>query len=143
MDEFYVFLSSEDSHELYPDNTANYFTVNFKKSIQLNGDWSVGLAHMKCQFESVPSIAHIECDICGESYISNAYRPLLNVVYPKFRKYVNHFTNVLYMPVTTNVFNKITISIREGGTCINTSYCVLHFKKNGTLEKSFSSYGTR
>ena len=42
-DEFYVYVSSLGSSELYKNNTLPQFTNNIYPAIQLRGDWSVGL----------------------------------------------------------------------------------------------------
>jgi hypothetical protein len=140
MEDFYMFLSSLDSNDLYPDNTSNSFKVNLRKNLKLEGSWSVGLIRFKCNFETPPVAAHIECDICQESYVFNTYRPVLNVIYPKFKRYIEPFYEVAYVPIITNTFGKLKISIR-GGECVGPVFCVLHFKKNGSLENTFPFNG--
>ncbi len=130
MAEFYVFLSNLDSSLLYPDNNANEFTVNLKKTILLEGVWSVGLKHIKCEFEHPAQAAHVISNICDESYVFNEYKPLLCVIHPKLKKYDEYFENPIYVPVKLNIFDNIAISIREGGELVKTTYCVLHFKQN-------------
>ena len=42
-DEFYIYVSSLGSSQLYRNNTASQFTNNIYPGLQLQGDWSVGL----------------------------------------------------------------------------------------------------
>jgi len=61
MSRFYVTLPSNSSMQYYPDNTVARYTTKLANTIELEGDWEVGLAEI-----SVPSA--VENVVCGQCY---------------------------------------------------------------------------
>ena len=53
MSRFYMTLPSNSSMDYYPDNTASCYTTKLADTVELEGDWEVGLAEM-----SIPSAVY-------------------------------------------------------------------------------------
>jgi hypothetical protein len=55
MKEFYLTLPSNASHHLYPLNSLSSFKINIPRTVQLEGDWSVGLSeiHFVNDFDNI------------------------------------------------------------------------------------------
>ena len=53
MSRFYMILPSNSSMEYYPKNTAACYTTKLADSVELEGDWEVGLAKM-----SIPGVVY-------------------------------------------------------------------------------------
>ena len=47
--EFYVTLPSNSSMEYFPDNKTSNFVTKLSRTLQLDGDWEVGLAEIDCR----------------------------------------------------------------------------------------------
>ena len=47
MDQFYIRLPSNSSHDYYPDNTTSSFTTKLPDELNLNGRWEVGLKEIQ------------------------------------------------------------------------------------------------
>ena len=50
MDQFYIRLPSNSSHDYYPDNTTSSFTTKLPDELNLNGRWEVGLKEIERKF---------------------------------------------------------------------------------------------
>ena len=44
--EFYVTLPSDSSMQYFPDNKTSNFVTKLSRTLQLNGEWGVGLAEI-------------------------------------------------------------------------------------------------
>ena len=44
--EFYVMLPSNSSMEYFPNNQTSNFVTNLSRTLQLDGEWEVGLAEI-------------------------------------------------------------------------------------------------
>jgi len=53
MSRFYVTLPSNSSMDYYPENTVACYTTKLANTVELEGDWEVGLAEM-----SIPSAVY-------------------------------------------------------------------------------------
>lgn len=46
MESFYIYLPSNSSADIYPDNTLSTYSTALRRPLQLRGDWEVGLAEI-------------------------------------------------------------------------------------------------
>ena len=138
MGDFYVFLSSDDSIHLYPDNGPKEFTVNLGKSINLEGKWKCALKEITYHFnDALPETIYVLCNKCEQSYVRNNYMPVLRRLHFPFETeglYTETFYEAFYMNVSDNNISNITISIRGiDDSDVEFDYhaikCVLHFKR--------------
>jgi hypothetical protein len=138
MDDFYLYISSNDSSNLFPGNNTSDFKLYLGKNIELKGEWKCGLKELYFYATStLPSILYITCDICERSYTENNYIPLLRrIVLPALDDAYNiEFEDTYYKRVTEKELTNITISIRGRGgdkhilSKVDPVLCVLHFKR--------------
>lgn len=120
-DKFYVFLCSEDSKDIYPQNTAQDFIVQLPERVQLSGTWSVAVAEVEYPsiFNGVaPAYLWMEIDLCDTSIVGNKKLPVLrqlpvNSDSPKDTKKRLSFDHLFHLPIRHYDFDRIHIHIRE------------------------------
>lgn len=127
---FYVYLSSQDSTNNFPDNSAFDFTLLLPERIFLEGDkWWCGL--IQCHLTSAPKQDVFICtDICAESVTGSSRLPVLR----RIRTKVFEASHVTYVPVKVRELSSIRVYIRDKrGNSLpfsaQTSSCVLHFQR--------------
>jgi hypothetical protein len=138
MANFYIFLTSDDSLNLYPDNKPSSFTIDLGNNINLQGEWECALKEITYHInEDLPQTVYVLCNKCEQSYARNTYMPILRRLHFPLAD-EGLFTDTLYEPfymkVIDNNLSNITISIRgHDDADVNFDYhsikCVLHFKK--------------
>lgn len=100
----YLFINSEDSLTIYPNNTGDNFTVELPKPIQLESeDWRVAVTEIKSDKGNGYYI--ICCDIVEESYIKDKYLPVLRAGGQ------TSFTNPYYLKIRTNYIPRIHFQV--------------------------------
>jgi hypothetical protein len=137
MDNFYVYLSSDDSITFFPNNKPNNFTLNLGRSINLEGKWVCALKEVNCYInEKLPKILYILCDCCDQSYARNTYMSILRTVAIDVSEglFIEEFSDAFYKPLSTSNISTVTISIRgEDGADADFNSkvfkCILHFKR--------------
>ena len=83
MEEQYLFLSSQDSLDYFPNNKSNHFTIKLPGLLKLPGTWKCALVEMTYfpQFEGQrPKQIYLCSDIVHESYASDSMLPVLRKV---------------------------------------------------------------
>ena len=78
---FFIFLSSEDSLSYHPDNNPYNFIVELKESLQIIGEWEVGICDFFCS-ETISQKCYIFSDIVDYSYVRNSLEPILRTLMP-------------------------------------------------------------
>ena len=80
MDEHYLFLSSQDSLDYFPDNKSNHFNIKLPGTLKLPGIWKCAVVEMTYypQFEGErPKQIYLCCDVVQESYACDSTLPIL------------------------------------------------------------------
>ena len=69
MNQFTLYVSEKDSREIYPGNTAKYFTIQLPKILILEGRWACCIknVHLNTTRAIQKSLA-VLCDFSEESY---------------------------------------------------------------------------
>ncbi|VDI20460.1 Hypothetical predicted protein [Mytilus galloprovincialis] len=82
MDEFYLFVNSGDSLDLFPENRGGQFSVRLPRSHLTNGTWSVPYGNdVRPTFEIPTCRVYLCSDVVREeSYVRDTYLPLLQSV---------------------------------------------------------------
>ncbi|VDI36806.1 Hypothetical predicted protein [Mytilus galloprovincialis] len=83
MDEFYLFVNSGDSLDLFPENRGGQFSVRLPRSHLTNGTWECALLEMTfvSTFEIPTRRVYLCSDVVREeSYVRDTYLPLLQSV---------------------------------------------------------------
>ena len=60
MSRFYLTLPSNSSMDYYPQNTVAQYTTKLNSTIELDGDWEVGLTEISFPF-SIENVVDREC----------------------------------------------------------------------------------
>ncbi|VDH99490.1 Hypothetical predicted protein [Mytilus galloprovincialis] len=83
MDEFYLFVNSGDSLQLFPQNRGGQFRIRLPRSHLMKGTWECALLEMTFvpAFETSTQRMYVCCDLVrDESYVRDTYLPLLQSV---------------------------------------------------------------
>lgn len=85
----YLYISSKDSIDLYPQNTPANFIVQLPQHLQLDeGTWTCGV--LQCVLPSTPrSATYITCDFVESSFLGGHAQPVLAMTTVKTKEYVN------------------------------------------------------
>ena len=101
---FFIFLSSEDSLSYHPDNTPSNFIVELKESLQIIGEWEVGICDFFCS-ETISQKYYIFTDIVDYSYVRNSLEPILRTLMPSNASSSNFCPIIFYFPIKDNSLN--------------------------------------
>lgn len=134
-DEIYLYLSSKDCIELYPQNKTSDFSVSLAKTLDLDETWSVALCEIifDCISPEVGElniysnlIRHVIVG-CGENQL------LARIDAIRENKVNRQIETPIYLPVSLEDLREIKVSLRDdkGNSPIDGRVIlVLHFKKN-------------
>ncbi|CAH1776704.1 unnamed protein product, partial [Owenia fusiformis] len=138
--QFYVYLNSKDSMDLYPSNNNTSFTVKLPRYVSLAREhWQVGLVEIKHPTIYKTVVMNVLCDLCEGSIAGGEYLPLLRQVHAHqdqvfYSANQQSFNPILYKTIIPSGFQHITITIKAakgtGDLSFNELpfYCALHFK---------------
>ena len=113
MEEFYLFLSSDDSKEYFPDNAPSMFTVKLPQTLELKeGNWFCILLELSCKLKT-PADLYVFCDGVQDSYVRDRKLPVLQHL-PKTKDNLvkERFGPTVALPVSRHVFNTLTVYIK-------------------------------
>ena len=141
MEEHFLYLSSDDCREYFPNNTGGHFIAQLPRTLYLQGPWKCALLEFRyaAQFKNAqhPDDLIICSDICVENYINNVELPVLRRITvdydkPKQKKCVI-VSQGYYVPIVPNTLKHVKIYIKGSNeTNLSFSYkvtCVLHLKR--------------
>ena len=112
----YITLPCTASKTEFPANSRGKFTTLLAQEVYLPGSWDVGLCEIFLPVPKVESkfdIVYVYCDLVEYSYVGDTMVPCLRTVsLPNKNKItVQRYDNVHYMPLQSNRFTTIEISI--------------------------------
>lgn len=150
MSGFYMFLSSEDSVNLFPNNTFSDFWTEFDHEIVLDEQcgyglrqqWSFALTEVFIDFlpdqQTLPEPVVILCDLCSQSYLNGSQVQVLRTL-SGAGEVGTSLGLTHYIGVNKLRFNKIRIqvvtrdlkplSVTSGWPSKGVLRCTLHFSK--------------
>ena len=145
LNSFYMLLQSNDSSNIFPQNTIFNFRNKLNRQYNLSDDWVVALCDLQLHIGEIQTTAnniYIYCDIITETQIGITDEQLLRRV-PLKESDISHdwltkdFQTHYYIPLKTNTLTEIGIQIQQSSHTPslhnradkNTSL-LLHFKKN-------------
>jgi len=131
-DGVYLYLSSDDSKQYFPNNKTDDFTVKLPENYKLPGCWEVALTEI--HYPEVTPEGHVLSvlsDICEESVSGGGKAPVLRKIY----KVSEVWNQLYYVPVRSKEIDSIRIFIKEsqgrGVSFANgTLHCALHIRKS-------------
>lgn len=127
--EFYVYGSSAECKDLYPDNKPEDFVIHLPKPIHMEGEWECGLLQFQYNV-STEKPYYVCCDLVRESFVGDYTLPVLRRVRLKGIQFIK----VIYVPLKTRDFNSIRVYMRSWKNKDPTglrgrSFCTLHFRR--------------
>ena len=119
-----LYLSSEDSKHVYPDNTPSNFRVQLPQHLHLGkGNWQCGI--LNCILPTKPSAPmYLTCDIIEPSILGDRYQPVLTILTSKAKEFLTpDYTNVKVTHISTiqlKLINRLGVPnpIRKGETIV-------------------------
>ena len=133
MNNHYLFLSSNDSKDEYPDNMSTEFTIELPRVYTLEGQWECALAEIEPNVNT--DTLYVCADLCQESYAENTMIPVLRRLRNiKKGKKPFEFPVLYYVPVKKTHIDRIRIFIRGGKLQLiakdkTITRCVLHLRR--------------
>ena len=134
MDDFYLFLASNDSTDYYPNNSPTHFSVKLPETIHLSGrePWMCALRQFQCKTRS-PTNIYVLCDAIEDSFALGRKLPVLQRLPKQVRnRVVESFDASLCFKVTRHALNTITVYIKDEqmetvSFAEEQANCTLHF----------------
>ena len=138
----YLYLSNNQSDQLYSGNTASMFRIKLptKIDVQPRGEWEVAILDIDLPALSEkysPSYITINSKICISSVFNSTMRPMLNRVYGNelLKGSPHYFDCPRYVPLSVESLEHVDIylidskgitpSFKEGQVS-----CTLHIRQN-------------
>ena len=132
MDQFYLYLTHEDSVKGYPANTASDFIIELASIVRLPpGQWECALKELRVTGNKDRETFYVTSSLCNPDF--NANLPILRKVFSKSQVFQKTYTDAYYKRV--NVCNIHTFGIRLLSTVkkepivAKSTELTLHFKK--------------
>jgi hypothetical protein len=149
MRDFYLLVSSLDSHQYFPDNKLGCFHVKLQHPIILEGNgWNIGLCEVSGKLWDVGNddTVYIFCNLTtGLLLPSNTEGLLRPMTIERIANTYAQYTPVIYTPIQTHFIDVIELSLkvnsfqnplRESNGDIKSknnakgcTTCLLHFKR--------------
>lgn len=135
MDNFYLFLASDDSLLTHVNNTADDFVVELPRRYRLDGTWECAISEITfvSEFEQLTDRIDVCADVIDDSYVRGTTLPVLRSIDVDTDL---SFNPLCYIKVQTDELRRIRIFIRDRN--LKTSrfkfdrlYCTLHFRQRG------------
>jgi hypothetical protein len=138
MKDFYVYLPSNASKNIYKSNTCAEYTVSLHQPLELHGKFNVAISEIlypavsldsfkskieksdkgvSAQAKEIPSLMLIYSSVARESVVGDTRAPLLRVIPTHFTSKAQNtstgqaFSPPYYLPVASNYFSEITVKI--------------------------------
>ena len=133
--QFYVYISSSESSQYFPDNQPSRFTIKLPETLRLHGKWQIALSEI--QYPSIqkkPEQLLILCDLCQYSIVGDTRLPILRRIKYKDRGSRFHSFGLLYyVALKTQEVDRVSIYVKtdtgeEPSFTGGKLRCVLHFK---------------
>lgn len=131
--EHYLFVSSDNSLNYHPSNSASDFTVELSQDIKLEGDWKIALLDFSCD-SAGRDYLRVCCDICFPSWLDDQYMPVLRS-FPISEGFTSRvFAFPYYIPIHCHSLKRIRVYIigdntSEAALRSTPLKCTLHLKK--------------
>ena len=139
MKDLYLYISSNTSKDIYPDNRAANFRVRLPQTLYLQGSWSIALVDIdmpKLSDNYKPQHIIFQSSVCKPCVHKDSLDPIIQRLYyseirkgqavyiaqPRYLLVNNSILEVFDMHITDDLGNKV--SFKEGSL-----ECTLHLMK--------------
>ena len=111
MKDFFVYVSSTDNKDLFPDKAGSKFTTELPKYLHLpEGEWSIALQEIRILGNLKRQDFYINCSLCEPD--SMYALPVLRRVWVKWEKgYQTRYVIPFYVPLKSTDFKRFTVSL--------------------------------
>ena len=131
--QFYVYISSSDSTNYFPDNQPSKFTVKLPETLRLHEKWQLALCEIQYpSIQNKPDQLLILCDLCQDSIVGDKRLPILRRMTfedPGYRS----FGVFYYVNLKAHEVDRITVYLKtetgqEPSFGSGKLLCTLHFQ---------------
>ena len=109
-DKHVLYLSSEDSLDIYPTNKPFDFTAELPENIRLPGKWQVAL-HSVMFKERIVDWMAICSDLCESSVIGDTKQQVLRRIGPNSAR-IQEFSNLIWLDVSRDDLKRVRVFLR-------------------------------
>ena len=134
MNDFYLYVSSTDSRWIYPGNTANDFTIELPRYLNLEGNWEIALVELRVTGDLDGRDFYVKSDLLQPDPIYSE-RILRRVwVKNKSKNVETRYKVPFYRSITSRNVKRFNVTLKPVDTYwtgISADRCclTLHFKK--------------
>ena len=116
----YVFLRSDDSSDVYPNNKAYHFKTHLNSPLVVREGCKVGVSefHSPDDLSQLKTEMCIHSNICEESVLRSKEQSVLRILYPKSNTNIS-FNPIYYMHTRYSEIRDIEIYITD----IHNNFC--------------------
>ena len=129
----YIYLSSEDSQDLYPDNNMTDFVVELPQTIHLDeGQWEMALmeANYDKDIHKDHGSLYLLCDICEYSIVRNNKQPILRkLMWHTSYRLLQHFMNIQHKKEIKRLHFRLVDVNLQPVVYTGSFYCTLLLQK--------------
>ena len=137
MEQFCVFANSEDSLNIFNDNTGGRIRVYFPNSYILDGTWECALLEVTfvSKLTTPTRRIYVCCNFVDNSYVKDSYIPVLQSLSVLNEDVTDvTFENPIYHRVRGGIGQQIEISMRDDNLEIcrfkdDHVFCLVHFHR--------------
>ena len=104
----YLYINSNDSKEIFKDNSPFDFTVELSDFLDLTRNWSVALSEIWFDNSRIDQQLNIFSDICDYNHIFDNQLPILRRIYN-----TSEFINLYFIKLSRSHISTIRIYIRD------------------------------
>ena len=115
--DMYIRVTSKDSVDYYPENTAELFRVKLSSRLDLQGSWKIGVCDMgignvdvSASKKNGASTFNISCDICTGFIVNGVQTRVLRTI-PIQTNYQKTYPIVFYLPIETGSLDTIEFRV--------------------------------
>lgn len=118
--EYFVYLNSNDSNALFPDNEVHKFKIHLKTPLILDGFWKIGLLEFDTRDSKRKSKTNSEqflylySNICKDSIVKGEEKPLLRCLKKNVKDgWTYCFEHPIYLTVKRNLVTEMEFDIKD------------------------------
>jgi len=121
MSRFYTTLPSNSSTEYYPENTAACYTTKLADTVELEGDWEVGLAEV-----SIPgAVYNVVANQCYYTLLLDNVHFHSTIVFEGNYRCMNDLIAAIHSTMPKDIFNEPYIKFTPKGVHIELTFTEL------------------
>ena len=129
--EHYLFVSSNDSKNIYPNNNASEFWIELPTHLILRGKWEIALIEIKLSSSEINDYL-ILFDGCECSFVKDSFRPVLRFIESGTMHRI--YSNPIYISVTRDRLERLHLFLLpcnglQSSLSTETLKCTLHLRK--------------